>query len=37
MKWVEGRDLRYEYFFSGNDAQQAREISLHKCSRAQTR
>jgi putative ABC transport system substrate-binding protein len=28
LGWVEGRDLRYEYFFAGNSAQQAREVSL---------
>jgi putative ABC transport system substrate-binding protein len=27
LGWVEGRDLRYEYFFAGNSAQQARDIS----------
>jgi putative ABC transport system substrate-binding protein len=25
--WVEGRDLRYEYFFAGNNSQRAREIA----------
>jgi len=27
LGWVEGPDLRYDYFFAGNNAQQAREIS----------
>lgn len=27
LGWVEGRDLRYDYFFAGNSVQQAREIS----------
>ena len=27
LGWVDGRDLRYEYFFAGNNAQQAREMS----------
>jgi putative ABC transport system substrate-binding protein len=28
LGWLEGRDLRYGYFFAGNSVQQAREISL---------
>jgi putative ABC transport system substrate-binding protein len=27
LGWVQGRNLSYEYFFAGNSAQQAREIS----------
>jgi putative ABC transport system substrate-binding protein len=27
LGWVEGRDLRYEYYFAGNSPQQAREVS----------
>jgi putative ABC transport system substrate-binding protein len=27
LGWVEGRDLRYEYFYAGNSAEKAREIS----------
>ena len=27
LGWVEGHDLRYEYFFAGNSAQQARDIT----------
>jgi putative ABC transport system substrate-binding protein len=28
LGWVEGRDLRYEYFFAGNSSERAREMSL---------
>lgn len=27
LGWIEGRDLRYEYFFAGNSARQARDMS----------
>ena len=28
LGWVEGRDLRYDYFYAGNSPEKAREISL---------